>query len=235
MSRDYIFYIDRELRALLSKPFRDRKDIILVLLKTVEKLLTPNSDTVRQHRTSEELKDVFKIFHPDSRGENQQRVFYYNAYNDENSVDMYTIHSFHFPFSVNVEEDQILIYYKHSTIDKEINSYFLSRLTCIINLIDSGEYDWGDPWLDEMLNIFYSTSNDDNKDLFYLVNDLLLMDFGYIRYDNDPRHEKVNHPRHHFDINLDKRVTYKIGLTEALNIDSFAKIIDNSKDVKSLI
>lgn len=234
MSKCCTFYIDRELSYLLSKPFRNRKDIILILLKTVEKLLTPNSLTLQQRITTEESRDVFKVFQPDTSGESQQRVFYYNLYEDDSYAEMYTIHSFHFPFTINVEDDPFLIRYKHSSIDKEINAYFLSRLTFIINLIDSGDYDWGDTWLDEMLEIYYSTNGEDNRDLFYMVNDLLSMDFGYIRYDNDPKHEKENHPRHHFDINLDKRVTFKIGLTESLNIDNFAKIIDNNSEVKSI-
>ena len=102
MSKCCTFYIDRELSYLLSKPFRNRKDIILILLKTVEKLLTPNSLTLQQRITTEESRDVFKVFQPDTSGESQQRVFYYNLYEDDSYAEMYTIHSFHFPFTINV-------------------------------------------------------------------------------------------------------------------------------------
>ncbi|KXU59189.1 hypothetical protein [uncultured Streptococcus sp.] len=234
MSNVYTFYLGKELEKILKRSFKDNLDIIKILLKTVEKLLTPNSDTLNIDRTSEEGRDIFKITYPDLDGESQQRIFYYSSHDDYNGQKMYTIHSVHFPFKIVKESNECAykVYYKHSSINKIIDSYILSRITTIFNLIDDENYTWGDTWVEEMTNLLYPGNGGDIEELFYVVNDLLMMDLGYFRYDNDPKHEKVNHPRNHLDIHLENRVTYKIGLNNELNIDLLSSVVDNTCEVK---
>lgn len=235
MSNFYTFYLGKELEKILEKPFKDSLDIIKVLLKTAEKLLTPNSDTINTKRSSENKRDVFKISYPNSVGESQQRIFYYNVHADYEGEKMYTIHSMNFPFKIEESDGcNYKLYYNHSTIKKYIDAYTLSRMVTVFNLIDDENYTWGDTWVEEMTNLLYPGSGCDFEELFYIVNDLLMMDLGYLRYDNDPEHEDSNHPRHHLDIHLERRVTYKIGLNGELNIDLLSSIINNTCNVETI-
>lgn len=236
MSDVYTFYLGKELENLLKKPFKDSLGIIKILLKTAENLLTPNSDTLNNKRTSEDQRDIFKITYPKVDGETQQRIFYYNSYDDYNGEKMFTIHSMHFPFKIikGVSEYTYEVYYKHSTINKNIDSYTLSKIVTVFNLIDDENYTWGDTWVEEMTNLLYPGNDGDIEDLFYIVNDLLMMDLGYFRYDNDPKHECSNHPRYHLDIHLERRVTYKIGLNSELNIDLLSSVVNNNCEVSTI-
>ena len=93
MSNVYTFYLGKELEKILKRSFKDNLDIIKILLKTVEKLLTPTSDTLNIDRTSEEGRDIFKITYPDLDGESQQRIFYYSSHDDYNGQKMFSHNS----------------------------------------------------------------------------------------------------------------------------------------------
>ncbi|HDH4246564.1 TPA: hypothetical protein PI220_002622 [Staphylococcus aureus] len=182
-------------------------------------------------RTDETLKDVFVIVKPNQPNEKIQRIFFYNNYPDYNGKTMYTIQSFSFPFKIEIDKE-IKLNYTISNYNLELDAYYISKITTIINLIDTEEQTWGDDWVQEMFDIIYDEKEPNINQLFYIINDLLTYDFGYLRFDNDPKHEKENHPRYHFDIHLDNKTTFKVGINNILNIDQFIKIVDNNSEIK---
>ena len=52
MSNEYIFYIGTSLKKEVNKPIRNQLDIIILLLKTIQDLITPNSETVTKKKTN---------------------------------------------------------------------------------------------------------------------------------------------------------------------------------------
>lgn len=230
MSKQYTFFIGKSLGITLKNPIRNQCDIIKLLLDTIQNLCTPNSETLTVKRTNEDLRDVFKIVIPNQPNEKIQRIFFYNNYPDYKDKTMYTIQSFCFPFKIEVDEE-IKIKYTVSNYDFILDAYYISKIVTIINLINSEEQTWGDDWIQEMIDIIYDESELNINQLFYIINDLLTYDFGYLRFDNDPKHEKVNHPRYHFDIHLDNKSTFKIGLNNDLSINQFISIVDNNSKI----
>lgn len=225
MVKYHIFYIGGALKNVVNKPVRDKYDLLILLLKTIQELLTPNSDTVNVLRISEKEKDVFKII--ESENGKMKRIFYYNKYEE---ADMYTIQSCSFPFDIYKEDDNFIIQYTSRGKKLKFDSGAVSKIISIINIMNSEEVAWGDAWMHQMLEIFYGDNileEINSNELFYIINDFLICDLGYVRFDKDPKHEEENHPLNHLDINMNNYSTYKIGLKNSLDIDSFSRIINN--------
>lgn len=62
-----------------------------------------------------------------------------------------------------------------------------------------------------------------------------LLDFGYLRFDYDPKNEKGDiHPLHHLDINYSKYGTFKIKLPNRITMQHFEDIFDKEKPCISM-
>lgn len=231
MSNEYIFYIGTSLKKEVNKPIRNQLDIIILLLKTIQDLITPNSETVTKKKTNEQFKDVLKIIIPNQSKEKLQRIFFYKTYPDCDIEEMYTIQSFCFPFKI-MNEKELTIEYNYSGQNFKLNAYFISRMITIFNILKTEERTWGNDWMEEMLDILYEKENEENLNLlFYIINELLMFDYGYLRFDNDPKHQSDNHPRYHFDVHMDNKTTFKLGINNPLSIDKFIKSIDNNSEI----
>lgn len=236
MSEIYSYSIGKALRKVLKSPARSQFDLIKLLLETVREILTPNSDTYEINKEYQLETEILKIVFPNKSKERLQRIFYDIKYPDFKGKPMYTIQSISFPFQLMFEHNELdKIFYKTSSFQIELNSYIISKIFTIINILDTEELTWGKDWVQEIMEILYPSENDEvlnDGELFYLINDLMMLDFGYIRFDCDPKYENENHPLNHFDVNLDRRLTYKIGMKNPINIEEFIDIIDNNKIVR---
>lgn len=68
-----------------------------------------------------------------------------------------------------------------------------------------------------------------------LFEHLLFYEWGYVRYDYDPTSAKEGiHPVNHFDVNYTKSISYKLGLSNKLELDEFINMIDKEKDCWTL-
>lgn len=79
---------------------------------------------------------------------------------------------------------------------------------------------------------------DENPDLWIVVKHLLTYEIGYIRYDDDldgfrkasRRGVPKQHPRYHYDVNLDSQATFKLGLARQISPDDFVDFLNNNRD-----
>ncbi|WP_192942858.1 hypothetical protein, partial [Streptococcus dysgalactiae] len=232
MSREISFCSGKSLTRFLENPLRTQYDLIKLLLKTVQEIITPNSDTKAIATMDKGTIEGFRIVSPEIANEKMQRIFFYNRYPDYNGEKMYTIQSFIFPFKLNRDEfGEFKVLYHSPSMTVELDAYVVSRIMTLINIIDTDELTWGDTWVEELMSLLYGEVMEDitTKQIFYIVNEFLVLDFGYLRFDNDPKHEKVNHPRYHLDLHLNNKVTYKLGIEGSVNFKEFIEILDNNQ------
>lgn len=233
MSREFSFYLGKSLTRFLKKPIRNQLDIIRLLLETVREIITPNSDTKEiDIKSDNDFDEGFRIVYPERSKQKIQRLFLINKYPDYTEKEMYTIQSFVFPFSLKTESDEIKAIYSSSSLSLEFDHAILSQVLSIINIIDEGELTWGDTWVEELMKLLYGDISISTDKIFYLVNELLTFDFGYLRFDNDPKSEGDNHPRYHIDTHMDNRATFKIGFHNKIEIQEFIDLLDNSSKVR---
>lgn len=86
---------------------------------------------------------------------------------------------------------------------------------------------------------FAISKNTDNEnidnDTYDILGSLSLLDFGYLRFDYDPKNEKGDiHPLHHLDINYSKYGTFKIKLPNRITMQHFEDIFDKEKPCISM-
>ncbi|WP_270615269.1 hypothetical protein [Streptococcus salivarius] len=235
MTKELKFNLGRNLEKLLQSPIRNQLDLIHFSLETVRDIITPNSLTHELDFDTSENEEGFRIVFPDKDNNRcLQRVFFNNRYEDVDGQSMNTIQSFVFPFIIERDEKiGFKVFGNFSMINHfEFNASVISQLVTVINIIDDGELTWGDTWLEELLGLLYGENKTiDTIAIFYIVNELLMFDFAYLRFDNDPKHVGENHPLYHLDTHLDNKGTYKIGLHEKYNISDFVDLLDNGSKI----
>lgn len=191
------------LGEIISKPIRDKRDIILILLETLK------SFTNQRTSISNEIGKVT------IRIDKMSRIFY-------ETKEKYF--SFIFPFSLDRQEEQYKFY--DNLTDCELNDRLISLLISIFKqdgvLEDS---------LEKAMDFIVESAEEyDYKDIdsiWRLIFKLWYMEDGYIRYDYDPIHENGDiHPLYHFDINYSTGVTYKVGLKFPIQMNEFQDILD---------
>lgn len=233
MSKEFSFYLGKSLANFLRKPIKSQLDLVKLSLKTAQEIITPNSDT----KVIKDTKDIhcegFRIVYPNSSKEKLQRIFFLNRYPNYREKEMYTIQSFVFPFKLEKTKlEEIKIWYSLPSIRIEMDAATISQITTLINIIDSQET-WGDTWVEELMDLLYGKNrNIKTHEIFYIVNEFLTFDFGYLRFDNDPEHEEENHPRYHIDVHMNNKATYKLGFYETVNIKEFIELLDNNSQIR---
>ncbi|OSI12532.1 hypothetical protein BWD07_05380 [Neisseria canis] len=69
------------------------------------------------------------------------------------------------------------------------------------------------------------------KLVYEILNSLLIMEDGYIRYDHDEERENGKlHPLYHYDIFYESGNTFKIGLTQKINVENLIDFVDITTD-----
>lgn len=228
MNKEFRFSLGKELEDKVNSSIKNQLDLIRLSLETSRAILTEYSDTEEVFSDKDE---GFRIVYPDSEIRRKlQRIFFYNRYKDVNNKSMFTIQSFVYPLKLEkVENNKFEIYFNSPTVGRvEINSEAISLLVSIINSINNEKQSWKEEWMERLIELL-----DDKDDLlFYIVIELLTFDFGYLRFDKDPKHEDINHPLFHIDCHMDNRATYKLGLDAEMNISQFLDLIDNGSSVR---
>lgn len=114
-----------------------------------------------------------------------------------------------------------------------IDSKLLSTLIQIIEAKDFGSDDALD-----FIDPIYDIQEHSNADFWKIMRHLLTYDIGYVRYDDDlagfnkasSEGRPKQHPRYHYDVNLDSQATFKLGLSKKITSDKFIEFLDNKKN-----
>ena len=202
------FFLDR-----VTKPIRDKEDLIVLLLETIKLFLVGNiiNDT----------KKVGKILlHIDK----MSRVFY----ETENKF-----FSFNFPFNLEIitqpEGTDIRIY--DTTIGVDLDHQLISALLSlfsekILEKESLDDFHYVILTTDDMIEGSYSINT-----IWSLFRRLLLFESGYLRYDHDPSYENgLMHPLNHLDFYFTTGNTFKVGLEDRINITHLIDILDIQTD-----
>lgn len=190
----------------IQKVIIERKDILLVVLEACRYMM--HNEQV--HNTTNKIILVVN---------EMNRLFFCS---DEKMF------SVMFPFHVN-EYPLVRFDLDNIPIDSKV-------LSSLIQYIESKEFSSDDAL--DFITPIGDIQEQSNADFWKIVRHLLLYDIGYVRYDDDPEGFKKaskdgkpkQHPRYHYDINLDSQATFKLGLSKKMTSDKFIDMLDNKKE-----
>lgn len=191
----------------ISRPIREKRDIILLLLETIKIFGSPENNVSNEKGQISICVDKVS------------RIFY---------LTKSKYFSYIFPFSVEQRNG----YYKFydNLTECELNDRMISLLISIFR--QDGIL--GDSLERAMDAIIESAEEYEYKDIdtiWRLIFKLWYMEDGYIRYDCDSENENGDrHPLYHFDVNYSSGVTYKIGLRHAISGSDFQDVLDVKTD-----
>lgn len=204
-------FIDPSLNGNFITRIGTKLDIVKLWVKTLQIFYTYKGTLSNNERSSNDEVGIYI---------QNGRVYY-------ESQD--TIFSVYFPFSI-IKKENNLDYFSHRYCTNITNAV----ISFIISIIDAQHFDFHN--FNKLHDVI--TSPDEDFDLpvsnFYIwefISHLFLINDGYIRYDYDlERQDGYRHPLHHFDIFYQNNVTFKIGLNNGMNFDTFQDILDKDSD-----
>lgn len=126
-----------------------------------------------------------------------------------------------FPFSVDITDNKV----------REVTSYSgkildNKNISAIISILDSDEFK-----ANLSLIEFYIEPNSIESDGIFLLEEMLMFEPSYIRYDIDAANQNGKlHPLNHLDVNYSQYSTFKLGLTNEINELYFENIQDIKTD-----
>lgn len=124
--------------------------------------------------------------------------------------------SFVFPFRFNGR----VLRYKGTVIDEIFISY-------LITISESGQS--GSSLIEQYIDNGNNCSRIPDQ-CFKVIEELLLLDSGYLRHDDDPSSARgVIHPRFHFDVFFSKEATFKVGLSKMLTSKKYEDFFKKDK------
>ncbi|MCG6142737.1 hypothetical protein [Leptospira mtsangambouensis] len=131
--------------------------------------------------------------------------------------------SLYFPFTVIDKEDS-LIFLSKSGI--EISSSLSSQMLSIIDEINEN-----DLISFQDLNLIPENFEYENENALFILNELLLQEDGYLRFDHDIENADGNlHPEKHIDIFFQNASKVKLGLNNTLDHSQFLDILNTETD-----
>lgn len=186
-------------------PIRDKVHYAKILLKAAQLLLMKNELVTSDCDCS--MKLIV---------DRMSRLFFYTPGK---------FYSVSFPFLIRIEEDGAI---KMKTFrGVEVDSQSISASLSVL--------------MDKDFSDHPSTADyclmTDGKNLFgiNMLEEILLAEPSYIRYDNDPENQKGKlHPLDHFDINYSSYGTYKVGLEKAIQVEYFEDVLNINTDCSFL-
>jgi hypothetical protein len=131
-----------------------------------------------------------------------------------------------FPFSANIIDNEV----------KELTSYSgkildSKSISAIISILDSEEFKANLSLID-----FYIEPNSIESDGIFLLEEMLMFEPSYIRYDVDAENQNGKlHPLNHLDVNYSQYSTFKLGLNNGINEMYFENIQDIKTDCLFLV
>lgn len=211
--KEFKVKMTKRLADLATNHIRTKNHVIMLLLEAIP-ILT-YGETVE--RTTDESM-ILRI-------DKMKRIFF---------VFEKKIFSFNFPFNVEevIEGEENLVIYDPIT-NLEINAKNYAVLKTAFEEIFNEKENQGILDLDtDLMQIMESFEMKPNKDLVWeILKKLLVFESGYLRYDFDEEHEDGKlHPLNHLDINYSSDGTYKIGLNNTIDSETFIDILDINTD-----
>ncbi len=200
----------------LYKPIRSKIDIIYLILSVCRYVNNFQSAKTTYSDDSKLIMHVDKM----------NRIFIISS--DK-------IFSIHFPFSIEINENVIDLYYNDILVDNDI-IYPLLKFLSISNLEDSSFENMFDIFIDVMYD-FEIQNNDFIDSCWSVLIYLLSFEDAYLRYDidDDPKRlDAEKHPLHHLDIYYSNTSTFKIGLDAKLSHDELIDILNIKSNCKFL-
>ncbi|MGE6394962.1 hypothetical protein [Chryseobacterium scophthalmum] len=195
---------------------KTKRQILKILLETTRLMLISTPIRIQDIGGKPHFKVII---------DKMSRLFFFN------NQKYYTIY---FPFTYVVDNGEISISYKNIV---SINSKIISQL---IEILNDSRFD-SEHSLDFVEPISEIESEYDYK-LWFLLKELLLIEDGYVRFDNDKesylkaKKEKKEHthPENHLDIFYTTGNTFKLGLNSLSKFDEFVDFLDLRTDCKYL-
>lgn len=206
--KHFTFQLAKNQAEWVFKPIRTKLDAINVLMRIVKIMLTyqkPASSQIAGH-VSLNVDAMSRL-----------------VFVSENKI-----YSLNFPFRVGVGEQGEIRFYDH--YQQDINNKLTSSILEFI-------YEHGIFAEDYVLDFAAPVvnSNENERDLWALLRELLLWEEGYIRYDDDPANVKgAVHPRFHLDVFYSSAATFKLGLKQSIEHTVFADILNINTDCRFL-
>lgn len=140
------------------------------------------------------------------------------------------IFSVYFPFSIR-RSDTPSTPHSFELNGITIDSYILSRAYTAISegLGDENKDIYS--FADSVISCFTISDVEGvqtvSEDIWMLVKRLMMLEEGYLRYDNDPaNYDELTHPLDHLDIFYSPSCTFKIGLTGQIDHDHLLDILN---------
>lgn len=133
--------------------------------------------------------------------------------------------SFQFPFNIKFVETKISISYKSIDINNKILSILAAafkNMTDFSSVCKIIENYWD-------INADFGINDYDNTDDInckQLITYLLSFEPGYLRFEHDIVHEKVNHPLNHIDIYYSDNNKFKIELNTHISYETLIDILN---------
>lgn len=140
-----------------------------------------------------------------------------------------------FPFHFLEKDGQCKIVFQSSIeITPQLISKVISTITC-----DEFKAQCSLDFIEPICN----AEDECGNDFWELLRELLLMEDGYIRYDLDKEsydkaveeEEEHKHPLNHYDIFYSSSATFKVGLSNAIDNDSFIDLLNVDSECNYLI
>ncbi len=211
------FFINKSSLDIFFPKYRIKTKIhiIEILMETLKYMLL-NPEIEEDNRVGKIILIVDKM----------SRVFYFN----KNKY-----YSISFPFFVEKLGNDIKFGFKNIV---EVDSRIINKILQIIKCDEFKEK----CSLDFVVPICEFEENCD-ENFWIFLKEILLMEDGYIRYDYDEDGynnaksigAEDRHPLNHYDIFYSSQNTFKIGLNNKINEDSFIDFIDINKKCKNII
>lgn len=205
------FEMETHIYNLASKPFRTKKELILLILNTI-KIIIANIKL-----NNPKGKIILKIEH-------MSRLFY----EVENKI-----FSIQFPFFIQKDDKANFRIYDNDTgidIDSKINSLLIGIFEKYdLEIITFEDFFTG------LFQVAEEGENIEPEVLWKLIKKLLLFETGYLRYDYDEKHENGKlYPLNHLDINYESNSTYKIGLNDKIKVEHLIDIVNINSECSFL-
>lgn len=195
-----------------TKPIRSKKDLVLMLLDTIDALYLGENMIEDAQGTI-----IVKV----SR---MSRVFY------ELGDKMFSIV---FPFSLDKNSDPKYCIFD-SVTERIVDARTVSFMRTIIKDIDLVSSTF-----EQLLEQVYFNADSEKFDYEFIdgcckiILRLFTTESGYIRYDYDVEHQNgIRHPLNHLDINYSSKCTYKLGLYNRIVMSQFIELLDIETDCK---
>jgi hypothetical protein len=184
---------------------REKRDVILLLMKTVKLINSPLSPIEPNRKAGEIILLISKM----------SRLFF---------VSDVKIFSIRFPFFVGESEEQFTI---SSVYVENIDSKLTSHIISFFSFSEAFEFP---DFLD-----FAEYLPDEDERIWNLVRELLLFEDGYIRFDHDPRNanDKI-HPLNHFDVFYTDQCSFKIGIHQKISVSEIIDFLDRGTECSYL-